>query len=85
MELIGLIMGMAGTALAFKFGFPQPDFEESVGLALEDNTPVSNGMTAKQFAEAQRRKRSKYKFMAYVALSLICLGFVMQVISTLSN
>jgi hypothetical protein len=75
---LGLGLNIIGTLLLFFFGFPQPDFEESVGFSVEDNTPVGNGLTAKQYAEKIKHKKKIYKIMSYLALSLILFGFVVQ-------
>jgi hypothetical protein len=77
---LGLLLNVIGTVMLFFFGFPQPDFTEEVGLALEDNTPASNGLTAKEYGAKIRHKRLFYKIMSYVALSLILIGFVIQFI-----
>ena len=49
----GLCLNMAGTALAFFVGFPQPSHEEGVAPGLEPATPLSSGETV-----VQRDRRS---------------------------
>lgn len=79
----GLLLNVIGTVLLFFFGFPQPDFTEEVGLSLEDNTPIANGLTAKEYGNQVRRKKKIYRTMAYVALLLVLVGFVIQFIDLL--
>lgn len=79
----GLLLNVIGTILLFFFGFPQPDFTEDVGIALEDNTPVGKGLTAKEYGAKVRRKKLAYKTMSYVALSLVLIGFAIQFLDTL--
>ena len=79
----GLLLNVIGTILLFFFGFPQPDFTEEVGIALEDNTPVGNGLTAKEYGVKVRRKKRIYRIMAYVALLFVLIGFVIQFIDLL--
>lgn len=40
---LGLVLGMAGVVVIFKFGPPQQNLDEGVGLGLEDETPLSDG------------------------------------------
>lgn len=80
---LGLLLNVIGTILLFFFGFPQPDFTEEVGLALEDNTPVGSGLTAKEYGAKVRRKKLAYRTMSYVALSLVLVGFSIQFVDTI--
>jgi hypothetical protein len=83
MEITGLILNVIGTMLLFFFGFPQPNFETGVSMGLEDNTPVGNGMTAREYGEKIAKKRKIYKVMAYFALGLILLGFIVQLLAAI--
>jgi hypothetical protein len=83
MEVVGVVLNILGTILLFFFGFPQPDFDTSVGLAVEDNTPVENGLTARQYDKKIRQKMQKYKRMSYLALSLLLIGFILQLAALL--
>ena len=84
MEITGVILNITGTVLLFFFGFPQPDFDTSVSLGVEDNTPVGEGLTAKEYGKKIEQRKKKYKTMSYVALSLLLLGFIFQLIALLS-
>lgn len=83
MEIAGLLFNVIGTLLLFFFGFPQPNYESGVPLEAEDNTPIGNGMTAKEYGEKIAKKKKCYRRMAYLSLSLILLGFLMQLFAAL--
>lgn len=36
MEITGLSLNIIGTIMLFRYGFPQPNFEESVGSSPEE-------------------------------------------------
>lgn len=81
---IGLLINIAGVLILFKYGFPQPSFDEAsaAGLLLEDNNKLDNGLTVKENREKQIKDHKKYKTLAYAALSLILVGFILQFIAT---
>jgi len=83
--IIGLCVNMSGVAMAFKWGFPQPDHEETLGLALEfnDDEPQGDGRTHAQWKADQKKQRAQYKLMAQIGLGLMGLGFALQVCGTL--
>lgn len=64
----GLLLDIAGVAVLFVYGPPQPDFQE------DDAVVVSN--------EAQRTSakalKQKFKFRSRVGLSLLVAGFALQ-------
>jgi hypothetical protein len=84
---IGLIFDILGVLLLFKFGFPQPDFDEGVSLGLEDNTPITTDdgrtITAKEYGREAQKKKGLYKKMSLLALTLVLLGFTLQFIGSL--
>jgi hypothetical protein len=83
----GIIFSIIGVVILFYYGFPQPSFQEYVGLAIEDNTIVDadNGITAKNIAEESALEKREYKSKAMFALFLILTGFVFQIVATWWN
>lgn len=81
----GLLLNIAGVVLVFFFGLPQPSHREGVSIVLEDATPLRNGLTAGEHAAIVRRRKKLYRRLAYLALTLILLGFVFQLIATLKS
>lgn len=79
---IGVVMSILGTGVLFKFGFPQPDFSEEVGIALEDNTPVGNGLTAKEYGEEVAKKKRNYRIVSSVALMMIIGGLILTALKS---
>lgn len=71
----GLVSNIVGVAIAFRWGYPQPSYEETVGLALEGD--VVPGV--KEAAQAQRRK---YLLLSRFGLVLMGLGFFLQLGAT---
>ena len=77
----GLVLNMAGVAIAFIFGYPQPAHEEGIGLGLEDGTPLPDGRTVAQHNEEIRRRKTKYLFWSRTGLCLIFVGFLLQLVA----
>jgi hypothetical protein len=71
LNTIGLVLGIAGVLIIFRWGPPQPSFDEAVPLALE-------GPELVHMAEDTRRLTRQYEIMSRVGLGLIGLGFVAQ-------
>jgi len=82
---LGLVANMAGVALAFFYGFPQPSHEEGVNLGLELGTPLESmgGITVAEYNEQVRKRKNKYLFRSRFALGLMGVGFILQLIATL--
>lgn len=79
----GLVSNIAGVALAFFYGYPQPSHEEGVGLSLEKATYLEHlGKTVEQLEADTRKQKSRYRFWSRVGLALMAIGFVLQLIAT---
>ena len=76
---LGLILDTIGALILFFYAPPQPSFEESVGIALEDATPLGEGgETVADHKERARKTRERYTWISRVAMLIIALGFVLQ-------
>jgi hypothetical protein len=78
---IGLIFGILGVLLLFKWGPPQPSFERGVALGLEDGTKLPNGKTVAQHDADIEALTKRHKCMSQIGLVLIGLGFAFQLLS----
>ena len=67
---VGLLLDVAGVLLLFKFGLPEDVRRKGESYLLLEKTD-----------EAEMAKGKRYDFWARVALSLVLLGFVLQLIS----
>jgi hypothetical protein len=74
----GIVLGLIGTLILFKYGFPQPSFEEGVLLDLEDATPLPNGENVVEHNQKVREEKERYKHISQLALALIVTGFLFQ-------
>lgn len=81
LNTIGLMLGIAGVVIIFRWGPPQPDFDEGVSLGLTDKTPLSDGRTVAERAEDVKRLKHWHNVMSRVGLSLIAFGFGAQLIA----
>jgi hypothetical protein len=79
---IGLIANMIGVAIAFFYGFPQPSHEEGIGLGLELGNVLPGGKTVAQYDEDVRRQKQRFYFWSRAGLSLMGIGFLLQLIAT---
>jgi hypothetical protein len=79
---VGLILGMVGVVLIFKWGPPQPALEEGVRLGLEEGNVLPDGRTVAQRDADIRALRSRHLIMSRSALGLIFVGFALQLVGT---
>ena len=82
LNTIGLLFSIGGVALLFRFGPPQPAFEEGVNLGLEDGNKLEDGRTVAEYKADMRERKRQYEKRSRTALSLIIFGFVLQLSAT---
>lgn len=78
LNALGLVLGIIGVAMVWRWGLPQPSFERGTALIVEPNTPLPNGKTATQVDAERAADEAHYKHMAQCGLGLVLLGFVLQ-------
>jgi hypothetical protein len=79
LTITGLILDIVGVAIVWYFGWPQPQLEPGVGLALENGTPVGpNGETVADHNRKVERRRIWYKRFSIFGLLLLLTGFGLQ-------
>ena len=69
LNVLGLCLNMAGVALAFVFGFPQPNLGEGINLVLANSADHD---------AKQRARKLLYRRMSLLALLFMLLGFAAQ-------
>jgi hypothetical protein len=79
---IGLALGIVGVLIIFKWGPPQPDFDEGVGRGLELDTVLKDGRKVSDIAEDVKRLKRWHTGISRFGLSLIILGFAFQLAAT---
>ena len=67
---VGLLFDVAGVAVLFVYGSPQPDFQE-------DNLVVVSDPSQK---EAATKLKNTFKFRSRIGLSLLVIGFLLQLV-----
>ena len=77
---IGLVLGMIGVLILFRWGPPQPAFKESVGRAVEVGTILKDGTKAADIVDGEQREKRKFQRMSGVGLGLVGVGFALQLI-----
>ena len=82
LNTIGLILGMIGVAMIFKWGPPQPSLEVGVSLGLTGATPLPDGRMVAQRDADIRALRSRHLLMSRTGLALIFVGFALQLVGT---
>jgi hypothetical protein len=78
LNTIGLVLGMLGVVLIFLWGPPQPDLDESVGIALEDATVLADGTKVSDMVAAAKRRKRRHWTIPSIGLFLIFCGFGVQ-------
>ncbi len=79
---IGLALCITGTSIIFFWGPPQPTFQTGTFLQVSDNTPSSNGKTAKENDIDIIRNKKLHSLMSKIGMILIVIGFIFQAIAT---
>lgn len=80
LNTIGLVVNILGVVIVFFYAFPQPKFEAG-GLAVEDNTRMPDGRTAKVHRDEAATKQATYRRWSQFGLALLGVGFVLQLIA----
>lgn len=81
---IGLVSGIIGVALLFRFGPPQPNLEPGVALGLEDGTELPDGRTVAEHNQDVARRRNRHSVISKFGLVLIAIGFAFQLMAVWS-
>jgi NhaP-type Na+/H+ or K+/H+ antiporter len=83
LNTIGLVLGIAGVAILFKWGPPQPDFDEgfAIGASFTDDTVFRDGTKPSEIVAAVRRRKRLHQKMSSIGLGLIGLGFLAQLVA----
>jgi hypothetical protein len=79
---VGLILNIIGVVIIFKYGFPQPSFDEGVSIVVEDATVFADGTTAQQLKEDAIKNKNKFRKFSYLGLGFILIGLIFQLIAT---
>lgn len=77
----GLVLGITGTAILFRWGFPQPSFNEGVSLGLEDANVLENGLTVAENNQKVKEEKERFSRISRLGLALIILGFAFQLVA----
>ncbi|EBY1977420.1 hypothetical protein ZH93_18330 [Salmonella enterica subsp. enterica serovar Corvallis] len=81
LNTFGLCLNIVGVVLIFFFGLPQPSHDEEMSLGVSENTVLADGRTVKSIIDKVRRRKKRYQRCAYLALTLMLLGFLFQLAS----
>jgi hypothetical protein len=81
LNTIGLVLGIAGVVIIFFWGPPQPDFDDTIGIALQPGTVFADGTKVSDMMEDTKRRKRRHEVMSRVGLGMIGLGFVAQLIA----
>jgi len=79
---VGLVFGMVGVVILFKYGPPQPNLETGVGFGLEDKNVLANGRTVQEHNQDIKATKKHYSEMSKLGLALIFIGFACQLWAT---
>ena len=79
LNTVGLSFGIVGVLFIFIWGLPQPSLESGVPLGLGEKTPIkSTGKTVADHNREVAARRNRYTIMSRIGLSLIMIGFGLQ-------
>jgi hypothetical protein len=78
LTVAGLAVEAVGVVIIFIWGPPQPDFSESVHLALQSRTVLRDGTKVADIIAATKRKKLRHAILSRMGLGLIFVGISMQ-------
>ena len=78
---LGLVLNMLGAVILFRWGLPQPSFEEGIGLGLEDGTVLENGLTVAENDQIAREEKERFTRISKLGLALLFFGFAFQLLA----
>lgn len=81
---LGLVLNMVGVTLAFFYGYPQPDLDDSLQLGLGEMPPdwkMPSGEAYGDFKERIAREKTTHLFRSRSGLALMFAGFLLQFLS----
>jgi hypothetical protein len=81
LNTVGLISNIAGVALVFKYGWPQPSHEPGVNIVLSPENALEDGMTAAEYDRLVEGKRTLYQWRSSLGFALMAIGFAFQLLA----
>lgn len=77
-KLVGALLALLGGYLLWQFPRYEPKLEDNTGLAVEDGTPVGDGLTAGQARIDVRNARKRSQMVGGVGLAMTIIGTFIQ-------
>lgn len=75
---IGLCLNIIGALVTIFFGFPQPEYDPTVLLAIDDGETSHHGMSKEQSKALNTRNKNWHTRCSTLGIALLLLGFVAQ-------
>jgi hypothetical protein len=79
----GLLLAIVGGLIIFRWGPPQPSFQDHQALAIGLGTPLPDGRTVGEVVAERERLQRHCQLMARLGLGLIITGFALQFVAGL--
>ena len=79
---VGLSIDILGVVILFKYAPLQPEHSGGFGIGLESGTILKDGRTVLEHREEQERRKGTYKKYSSYGLSLLILGFFLQIVGS---
>jgi hypothetical protein len=83
LNTIGLMLGMLGVGILFRWGPPQPDLSEGISIAVtyQPDTVFEDGTKPSEMEAATKKLKRQHEIMSRVGLGLVGLGFLVQLVA----
>jgi hypothetical protein len=80
LNIAGLIVGLVGVLIIFRWGPPQPTFETGLAIGVEPaNQFPGTNETVAQHDQKVKRDELTTTIMSRVGLGFVAIGFVLQI------
>ena len=85
LTIIGLLADIVGVLILFKYGFPQPSYDEVsvTAIEVEDNTVLADGTSIAQLKADLAKRKKAYRTMSFTGLSVVLIGFALQLLGVI--
>jgi hypothetical protein len=83
LNTVGLLLGILGVVILFKWGPPQPNFDEdiSIGISFTEDTIFADGSKPSDTVARIKRRKLEHQIMSRIGPGLVGLGFAAQLLA----